>query len=351
MPFFPQRYFSNLFVCVVIENGECHLLAKVIKNGKTKRSYEAAFDNPDPDTLDAKVVEYIKHKESECLDVYVAYFLDAMGQGVVPTAHVGEFERYSVDGKHVRQIKMDEGWSVYASYIEINWAQGLFENLGLDLLYSPFVLLHECVKKEGFPSHTTLYMYNHQDSFAIAIYKGPKVLFGAFFRTVGEKEQNLSDHGLGVSEWEEVEEEKGVENLVQLDEIDDGEDYQSLDDLDDLDTVEAKVRDEEDGEQTFDEGLMQDIDVEKSAKDSEHSMALFGRSMLMYKYIKSSIEEFYQNPNYESDFVEDIIIFDNYETSQTVFDMLEGELMVRIQLQKVKTLELMSTMALKDVGL
>ncbi|MBN2964682.1 hypothetical protein JWV37_07810 [Sulfurospirillum sp. T05] len=350
MPFVPQRYFSNLFVAVVIENSQCHLLAKVIKNGKTKRTYEAAFDNPDPDRLDYKIIEYIKHKEADCLDMYVAYFLDAMGQGVVPTAHVAEFGRYSVDAKHVRQIKMDDDWSVYASYIEVNWAQGLFDNLGLDLLYSPFVLLHKCVKKEGFPARPTLYMYNHQDSFAIAIYKGTKVLFGAFFRTTGDEEQKLDD-GLEPNEWEEAEEEKGVENLVQLDEIDDTEDYQSLDDLDDLDSVEAMVRDEEDGEQSFDEGSLQDIDVEKSAKDSEHSMALFGRSMLMYKYIKSSIEEFYQNPNYESDFIEDIVIFDNYETSQTVFDMLENELLVRIELQKIKTLELMLEMAQKDVRL
>jgi len=351
MPFLPQRYFSNLFVSVLIEDSECRLLARVIRNGKIKRTYEAAFDSPDADVLEAKIVEYIKHKEEECLDVYVAYFLDALGQGVVPTAHAGEFERYSVDVKHVRQVVMEESWSVYASYIEIHWAQNFFEPLGLDLLYSPFVLLHECVKKEGFPLRETLYMYNHRDSFAIAIYKGKKVLFGAFFRTVASEEKELSDRSFEASTWDEMEEEKGVENLVKLDELEEEEDYQSLDDLDDLNNMDAMVHGDERGEHAFDEGVVQPVDEAEGARDSEHSVALFGRSMLMYKYIKSSIEEFYQNPNYQSDFIEDIIIFDNYETSQTVFDMLENELLVRIQLQKVKTLELMSAMAVKDVGL
>ena len=351
MPFLPQRYFSNLFVSVLIENNECRLLARVMKNGKIKRTYEAAFDSPEAEVIEAKIVEYIKHKEEECLDVYVAYFLDALGQGVVPTAQAGEFDRYSVDVKHVRQVVMEECWSVYASYIEIHWAQNFFEPVGLDLLYSPFVLMHECVKKEGFPSRATLYMYNHQDSFAIAIYKEKKVLFGAFFRTVAGEEKELNERSFETGEWDELEEEKGVENLVQLEEMDEEEDYQSLDDLDDLDSMEAMVQGDEGGEHTFDEGVVQPVDDVQSARDSEHSVALFGRSMLMYKYLKSSIEEFYQNPSYESDFIEDIVIFDNYETSQTVFDMLENELLVRIQLQKVKTLELMSAMAVKDVGL
>ena len=51
------------------------------------------------------------------------------------------------------------------------------------------------------------------------------------------------------------------------------------------------------------------------------------------------------------DFIEDIVIFDNYEMSQTVFDILENELLVRVELQKVKTLELMLELGRKDLGI
>lgn len=352
MSFLPQRYFSNLFVALSIEDGQCHLLAKAIKNGKIQKTYEAAFDNPYSDKLDPKVIEYIKDKANSCLDTYIIYFLDAMGQGVLPTIKASDFESYSVDIKHVRQVKVADSWSIYASYIEINWAQKMFEEVGLDLLYSPFVLMYHYLKKDGFRNKLTLYMYNHQDSFAIGVFKGEKLLFGAFFRTSdGASSDELDDKDFVQQDWDEVEEEKGVENLVQLDEESDEEDYQSLDDLDDLDTMDAVLSDDQDLEQTFDEGPEDIQMIEKSNIDSEKSIELFGRNMLMYKYLKSSIEEFYYNPKYESDFIEDIVIFDNYEMSQTVFDILENELLVRVELQKVKTLELMLELGRKDLGI
>lgn len=352
MSFLPQRYFSNLFVALTIEDGQCRLLAKVIKNGKFHTTYEAAFDNPYSDQLDPKIIEYIQDKANGCLDVYIIYYLDAMGQGVLPTAKAGEFESFSVDIKHVRQIKVVDSWSIYASYIEINWAQKMFEEIGLDLLYSPFVLLNHCVQKEGFRQKPTLYMYNHKESFAIGIFKENRLLFGAFFRTSdGPSSDVLDDKEFVQQDWDEVEEEKGVENLVQLDEVDEEEDYQSLDDLDDLDTMDAVLSDDPDLVQDFDEGPEETQMKDQNDADSEKSIDRFGRNMLMYKYLKSSIEEFYHNPKYESDFIEDIVIYDNYEMSQTVFDILENELLVRVELQKVKSLELMIELAKRDLGL
>lgn len=352
MPFLPQRYFSNLYVALTIEDGQCRLLAKVVKNGKVQTTYEAAFDNPYSDMLDPKVIEYIQDKASHCLDMYIIFYLDAMGQGALPTIKAGEFEAFSVDIKHVRQVKVADCWSIYASYIEINWAQKMFEDIGLDLLYSPFVLLFHCLQKEGFRSKPTLYMYNHKESFAIAVFKGKQLLFGAFFRTSdGTSSDILEDKEFVQQDWDEAEEEKGVENLVQLDEVDDEDDYQSLDDLDDLDTMDAVLSDDSELVHDFDEGPEDVQDMEHVGADSEKSIELFGRNMLMYKYLKSSIEEFYHNPRYESDFIEDIVIYDNYEMSQTVFDILENELLVRVELQKVKTLELMLELGKRDLGI
>ncbi|NLC27238.1 MAG: hypothetical protein GX780_00495 [Campylobacteraceae bacterium] len=352
MNFLPQRYFSNLFVAIIIEDGECRLLAKIIKNKKVQKTYEAAFDNPQQDILDPKVVEYIQDKAKMCLDIYVAYFLGSIGQGVLPTAEPEKFKKFFVDIKSVKQIKIANSWSAYASYLEINSTKKFFEEIGLDLLYSPFILLNHCVQKENLRTKPTLYMYNHKDSFAIAVYKESKVLFGAFFRTSdNSSDDDMEKKEFSGQDWNEVEEELGVESLILLDENDSLEDYQSLDDLDDLDNLDAMIDGSSDEEQDFDEGPQISYEEDMDAIDSEKSIELFGRNMLMYKYLKSSIEEFYSNKHYESDFIENIVIFDNYEMSQTVFDILESELFVSIELQKVKTLELMTELGLKDLGL
>ena len=156
----------------------------------------------------------------------------------------------------------------------------------------------------------------------------------------------LDDKEFLQQDWDNIEEEKGVETPVLLD--DSHDDYQSLDDLDTMDT---EFLEDSNVEQSFDEGSEDIQDSGDSEENLEKSITLFGRNMLMYKYLKSSIEEFYHNPKYKSDFIENIVIYDNYEMSQTVFDILESELLVKVELQKVKTLELMHELGQKDLGL
>lgn len=349
MRFIPQRYFSNLFVAISIESDECHLLAKIVKNGKVIKSYEAAFDSTNSEKLDSKIIAYIEDKASSVLDTYIISYFDSIGQGVLPTVKSSEFSNFDVDSSSVEQIKVDNSWSIYASYAQIDLEKKFYDKTGLDLLYSPFVLLNHSVSKEPACAKPTLYMYNHKDSFSIAIYLERKVLFGAFFKTSEIEGADELESGISsLEEWSETKEEQGVEDLILLEENGESEEeFHSLDDLDDLDSLEELA--------SQSEGFVEDTETalieELKARTSEKAIELFGRNMQMYKYLHSSLEEFYKNKNYESDFVEDIIIFDNYEMSHTVLDILKEEFLVNIKVKKVKTLELMLEIALKDLGL
>ena len=346
-----RRYFSNLFVALVIEDGTCRLLGRVIKNGRTTKTMEAVFENQDTDRIDEKIVEYLKNKEKEYHGMYVSLLLDSMGQGAIPGIEATDFERYSIDLKHVNHFKMPGNWSIYASYIDVKWVSGMFDFIGLDLLYSPFVMLYKCIEKQGFKERTTLYVYNHQDSFTVAIFKEQKLLFGAFFKTATQDTSMDGAEEEMMDNWEGVEEEKGVENLIELDEMEDEEEFHSLDDLESLDSVEEMVSLDDTASHTFDEGPMGNMDEDLLLDNAESSMALFGRDMIVYKYLKSSIEEFYKNPLYASDFVEDVMIFDNHEMSHTMLGILESELMMRVRVEKVKTLDIMCDLAIKDIAL
>ena len=349
-----RRYFSNLFVAIVIEEGECRLLGKVIKNSRVTKTIEAVFENPDMDKIDPKVIEYLQQKEKEYHGMYVSLFLDSMGQGAIPGTDAGAFERYSIDLKHVNHFKMPGEWSIYASYIDVKWAKGMFDFIGLDLLYSPFVMLYHCIEKQGFRAKTTLYMYNHHNSFALAVFKENTLLFGAFFKTVTQDstvESSSLDMVEEMDDWESAAEETGVENLIALDELDEEEEFHSLDDLDSLDSMEEMVSLDDDALHTFDEGPMLENNEDVMLENAESSMALFGRDMVVYKYLKSSIDEFYKNSLYASDFIEDVVIFDNYEMSRTMLGILESELMMRVQVEKIKTLEIMCDISVKDINL
>ena len=51
----------------------------------------------------------------------------------------------------------------------------------------------------------------------------------------------------------------------------------------------------------------------------EKSVAIFGRDMKMFDYIAKAMKEFYENPIYGGDFIEQIIVFENTKNKCDLF--------------------------------
>lgn len=361
MSFSLQRYFSNLFVAIVVEANVCKLLGKVVKNREVIKTFQTVFDNPDEENIDSKVIKYLQSKEKEYNNVYTALYLDSIGQGAINGVSVKEFEKYSVDIKNINYVHVENLWSAYASYIDVKWAKGMFEPLSLDLLYSPFLLLFECIKKqETLPTAPILYIYSHEDSFAIGVFRETHLLFGAFFKITTDKDELLDDMS-DIEDWEEAKEEIGIENLKEIDTFEDNKrginletvdeltDMEDLEDLEDLDDLEENFDIDEEHE-AFEEEYNAHVD-EQQAYDPASSIELFGKDMKMYRYLTSSIKEFYQDPIYEHVFIEKIIVFDNHKISDGIKSMIESELFMEVSTHQVDTLDILCDLAIKDVPL
>lgn len=350
MSFTLQRYVSNLFLLVILEAGVCRLLGRVVKNGEVIKTFETIFDNPDDDKIDDKVIAYLKDKKDEYYDIYTALYSNSVGQGAISGTENRDYEYYSVDVKNVTRINLENDWSAYISYIDLKWAKNMLNPYELDLLYSPFVLLSECVKKSEPKDKPILYIYNHEDSFAVGIFKKYTLIFGAFFRT---RKSIIDIAGKFEQDWSEAEEEKGIDNLVDLDSVkephhEEVEEYESLDDLDD--TLDENIDFDLESNDAIEDNI-DDSALEQSFDNAEESMALLGRDMAMYNYLVNAIKDFYGDTHYKHDFIEDVIIFDNHEITEALITMIEGELLMNVKVEKIKTLELMYNLARKDLGL
>lgn len=349
MSFSLQRYLPNLFVAIIVEAGACRLLGKVIKNKKVIKTFETVFDNPNEEKIDSKVIKYLQDKEEEYHNMYVALYLSSIGQGAIAGVNKQDFENYSVDIKNVNYVKLEDSWSVYASYIDVKWARSMFEPMRLDLLYSPFIILSHCIQKQkNIDTKPTLYIYNHEDSFALGVFEKTKLLFGAFFSTKTSEDELIDDIDM-VEDWEEAEEEEGVENLVELDNLtadDTLEEFSDLEDLEDLNDIDKNFDMEEEHE-----NFEREYSENKEERDAASSLELFGRDMKMYKYLTSAIREFYGDTTYQHTFLDNIIIFDNHETSGAVRGMIENELFMKVEVHKVKTLDILCDLAIKDIPL
>lgn len=340
-----QKYVSNLFVSVVRYGDEWQIYSKVKKNGSILKKFSKVFpvENSEDEVVSKKIEEYIDSLYDEYNYVYVSYFLDSMGQGAIKGVSSADFSKHSVDPKSINPVHINKQWSVYASYIDIKWVKNRFQEIGIDFIYSSFVLIYHFLQDSNYSQKPTLYLLNHEDFITIAIFQEDVLLFGAFFKT--STDNNLVA-GEEVENWEEEEEVSNVDEVISLEDSDseDDGDFDSLEDLDDLDAIESDVS----AEDSFSDVEDQEENTLGHFDDNEETLELYGRDMLIYKYLERSINEFYRNPLYESDFLEKIVFYDGFEMSTDLIDMVETELMLNIEIHKLNIGEVVCDISIKD---
>lgn len=336
MAFSIRRLFSNLFLSVVIEGSECVFYGRVFKNGKSIKTLNAKFTDINPTSIDDKVIQYIKRQEEAYYAVYIALFYNDRLQGALPTLQPDEFKKFNIKNDGITSINIANEFSIYTDILGISRMRDTFGKQSIDMLYSPIALLYTQVLRRGVSEKTTLYLYNHQDSAALAIFSEQKMKFATFITT--DKVDNITPSD--IFKKEDIAE---IEDLIIKDEegINSIDDFKSLDDL--LNSDENKTKDD------F-EDLGYDINMPAS-NNVAASVTIFGRDMNMFKYITTAIKEFYKNPLYNGTFVEQIIIFDNAKTSATFLQYLQSELLVETAVYPVDTLHIMNDLMYEELAI
>jgi len=332
-----QKYLSNIFISIVQQENEWVIYSKIVKNGAIKDKLTEKFESQEYDSIPKKMQTYLEKLQADYNFAYTALFLDSMGQGAINGTTAKDFEKHSVDMKNVSYFHIDNTWTVYASFIDIKWTKKLFENVGLDFIYSPFMVQNTLIKSQKIKEKPTLYILNHENSVAISIYENENLLFGAFFKTTTD--ENLDD---GEEDWDNAKEEEGVEDLVELDTMYDDE-MGALEELDDLDSHEES--NDFEGMETKESDLG-NFNDEDSSENSD--LELFGRDVIVYKFLVSSLKEFYKNSIYKSNFIDTIVIFDGYEVSSELIDMIENDLLMDIEMNKINISEIVCDMSIKE---
>lgn len=334
MAFSIRRMFSNLFLSVVIEGSECLFYGRVFKNGKVVKTLNAKFSDINQEDIDTRLIEYIKRQEDENYAVYISLFYNENFQGALPTLRHDEFKRYNIKDSDIVSIATNDKFSIYADAIGVAKARDTFGTYSIDLLFSPIALLYYELLKRGISPKTTLYLYNHQESCAIAIFSGGKLQFATFYRV---EKQDIAK----VAENFKSENISDIEDLI----IKEEEESTSLDDFKSLDELFGSPKQKDEFQD-----LGYDINMPASS-DVAASVTLFGRDMNMFKYITSAVKEFYNNPLYDDAFLEQVIVFDNAKTSATFLQYLQTELFVETAVYPVNTLEIMNEIMTQEIAI
>ncbi len=317
-----KKRLTNQFIGVLVYETTCILKIRRVKNGKILSDEEKEFVLQTKEALTKEVTSYLLALQEEIEQTYVSLFLNSHGQGVVPECSKAAYEKFHIEYDNVKEICVDNRYSVYASNIDIKWAEKLFTDIGLDFIFSPFLMLDNLRKKESRKREgIVLYMLAGNNSITIMIFEKNELLYGTFINIAKEEDLLASDFG---------EEEDSEDEL--LDEID-------LDlELEESDEISEIL-----------EEVNEDLQTSIQEEDDSIKLKLFGQDLRLVKYFDASLREFYENDLYRSDFVTYVKIYDGAQLNPDIVSYLKEQLLVDIDVRPVAIADELIALTVQEV--
>lgn len=320
MFFLLKKFMSQLFVSVIFEQDQHTLKAQIYKNNQLVDNFEKVFKD------EKKLLTYVKTYSKKFHIYHISLFLHNQEQGLLPTQNPDDFSNFNIPNISIKSLKFNNA-TIYSATEHIEYFSDYFEEYnGLDFIYSPFVLLYECIQKQKKDKNKTiLYAFRHNSYLTLMICKNKELLFGDY--KIFEDEIGLE---LDTQDEEELEhnQESHKDEDINLDNL-----GKTLDEkINALDTQESAKQ--------------ANVETEEIKLEELNN---FSSDMDVCRYIFSSIEKFYNGENYNTSFIDELIIFSNEDMTPTALKFIENEIFTETKFIKINTLELMIELMRKEL--
>jgi hypothetical protein len=312
-----RKRLTNQFVAVIVEEDQCKIRQKIIKNGNILFVEESTFDIVSKDKLSDEVIDYLNDLQDEYEHTYIILFLNTNGQGLLPRGcDYAQYKKFGIDQKNVKSVCIENRYIIYASKIDVKWADKTFASIGLDFVFSPFLLL-DSFSVDDRDENVKLFILNSRNSFTMMIMKENHLLFGSFFNIA--KEDDLLN--LNYDEFSDQSNEALEDNNFDMDNLDD-----------ELEIAEIN-----------------DIDEMSVGKQNTHVHVMSDKDERFIKYLDVALKEFYSNDQYDSEFVDSVHIYDDAGMSEGVINYIQNELLLDTVATNINIREKLIKLAKKEV--
>ena len=312
-----SKRLTRQFIAVVVEEHKCKIKQKVVKNRSILHAEEYNFDISTKDELGSEVKAFLNNLQEEYDNTYIALFLNTLGQGVIPVCDENLLEKYHIDRKSIKTVCVENRFMMYATQIDVKWADKAFRDVGLDFVFSPFLILDYFIQKEEtLKAQVTLYILNTGNALTIMISKDARLLYGSFFNVA--KDENLL-----YTDYSDGEEQIEVETMDELDLEDDDVEIDEIGNISDNSNFVNNVLKEQ---------------VNLGAQDER-----------IIKYLSAALREFYSDDLYESDFINHAKIYDGAGIHEGVMAYIENELLLDTSAVNISVRDALIELSEKEV--
>jgi len=336
---------KKAYISIVEHPGSHELLLRVYKKGELIEEDKRLFSRREDGGMSKQLLTYLDNMADKYGYCYVGTHLSSINVGAISGCSEADFARMQIDLSGIERCCIDRKWSMYSSHFDLDELKGRFTEVGgVDYIFSLESVIHFWLRKNP-PEKTVVYILNHSTSLTLSIFNPEMLVYSSHFIICDETEaDDLEMDDRQLEEMDDLLDESEqeideLEEVVQLDQL--GDD--SLDSIEDLDSF---VADSENPEFDDFDDISEFDDFGESETDDFHDEPIeeiktdvTTNDYRLFDFIRLSIEDYYKNELYNSDFLEQCVLFDSNENSSALRDFAENELLLQCQVVHLNLVE------------
>jgi hypothetical protein len=283
---FLKRFIKKQYISFYFDENY-KMLNEIYKNNKLLEENRFEFENK------KDLINKIKELSQDIAQTYCSSVIQTINQGVVPTCEKKEFSKFGIETENIKYICINNKFAIYASIFDLME----LKRFNLDFIYSVFSLIdYKAAKKTN-----TLYIIVTKEKFYVLIYHKNIPIYSDIYEKIEEL-------------FEENNENTDDEIIEEIDD---------------------------------DDGMVEDLDKIEDIPEAEEKEIKTGIEMDVVNFIKSSLEEYYNN--YSEDFIENIVIFDSGILNEDITQIINDMLLIETKKENFDILKTINEISRKNV--
>ncbi|RAX58846.1 hypothetical protein CCZ01_01230 [Helicobacter monodelphidis] len=317
-----RSLFATAIASVHLDLRDCRIKFEVLKGGQVVFE-EIKTLRSSPNELPIEAAHYLSRMRRRYPFTYIATISQTIYQGAFSAIGDSECSRFGVNPAGVRRVIVGKQWTAFIDKGAIIEERNNFSKApSLDFLYSPFLILYNSIRSR-LDNSKKLYLLQQQSTITMMIMDTSKLYYGCIQPLEAVNSAGLEDE-LEDNSIEAIQEE-GLEEIGEIDNLDEIE-----------------------GPQEF-QDTSQDMEI-NSLEQGKKSLEDFSRAVSIVNSIKQSLNEFYNNDMYESDFVSEIVCVDPLQMSQKAISYIKTNLMIDLSIISIDMCDVISEIVRRDLA-
>lgn len=321
--------YHKVFINISVLNGALNIhIEKLNRNGLIE-SNEKKFLTTE---INDEIVNFIESYKKETPYFYISILDPATFQGAIPTCDRSEMDKF-YDRSISKYKCYQDKWAYYTSKFDLDEIGVEYSKIGLDFIFSPFVVLAEFFK-DKIDTHLSIFLLVQDLYLTISIFDNSQLLFAQHLSTQDNKNEKSDDLTIDDDDNDDDEEINLEEDSIDLDSVDVDDDLDDLDvfgDIEDLDSIEEIEEFADIDEDVDDEFSKENIHHNADHSDEE----FFNEDYQRFLLIQTAVKNFYEDEKYNSKFIESIYIADSINISNDLKNYLEEEMFLSVYIRNI----------------